>query len=92
MGAFLNKVVEFADRHARTINVISIAWFIISCASWIPFMGIPEIPYITDRNFWISSAVWNFAWWGFAFPIITEHRKKMKAAAKQDALADESRD
>jgi len=89
MDAALTKLIELADRHERAIDVLSVAWFIISCATWMPFLPIPEIPYVTDRNFWVSSAIWNTLWWGFAHPVIDNHRKKMEAD-KPESLSQET--
>lgn len=86
MDGILTKLIEFADRHERAIDIFSVVWFVISCASWMPFFPIPEIPYVTDRNFWVSSGVWNVFWWGFAHPIISNHREKLDAATKADQL------
>ena len=85
MDAVLTKLIEFADRHERIIDVLSTAWFVISCASWMPFLPIPEIPYVTDKNFWVASGIWNVAWWGFAHPIINSHREKMAKLEQGEA-------
>ena len=77
MDRFLTWVIEFADRNQRTIDILSGAWLVFSLASWIPFIPIPEIPYVTDDNFWIASTVWNVVWWSFAHPQISAHRSKM---------------
>lgn len=89
MNTLLTKLIEFADRHARIINVLSIVWLVISIASWMPFLPIPEIPYVTDRNFWVSSAIWNTLWWGFAYPVIAKHRQKLNTLSQTAKSEDE---
>jgi hypothetical protein len=90
MDAILTKIIQFADRNERAIDVASVAWLGISAATWMPFLPIPEIPYVTDQNFWISSAVWNVAWWGFAHPMLENHRKKLEAEQEQAQAGDDS--
>ena len=90
MDDILTKVIDFADRHERAIDILSVAWFVISCASWLPILPIPEIPYVTDRNFWVTSGIWNAVWWGFAHPMINNHRKKLKAQREQNQIEDAS--
>ena len=77
-------------RGELAIDIFSVTWFVISCASWLPILPIPEIPYVTDRNFWVTSGIWNAVWWGFAHPMINNHRKKLKAQREQNQIEDAS--
>jgi len=78
----LTKVVEFGEAYEREITIASGAWFCISCASWVPFMMIPQIPYITDTDSWMLSGAWNTLWWGFAHPMVEKRREEMRAEAE----------
>ena len=88
MDALLTRIVEFADRHERAIDVASVIWLGISAATWMPFLPIPDIPYITDEYFWVSSAVWNAGWWGFALPMLEGHRKKLESQGTSEQESD----
>ena len=89
MDSTLTRIIEFGDRHQRIITIVSGIWLVISTATWMPFWPLPDIPYVTDRNFWVSSAIWNTVWWGMANPALYAHRKKMdKKREAQAALSD----
>lgn len=77
MERLLTSIIRFGDRHERTITIIAGAWFVISCASWIPFLPIPKIPYLTDNNSWMLSGAWNAIWWGGVHPLLENHRKRL---------------
>ena len=78
IDAILTRIVLFAMRHERAVTIASTAWFVISCASWIPQIPIPEIPYLTDRNSWMVSGPWNAVWWGFVHPALDTKRKQLQ--------------
>lgn len=84
----LTKIVRFADRHEKKIAIISGVWLAISIAAWIPQIPIPDVPYITGRDSWLSSAAWNVVWWSFAYPALAKRRAEMQAAG----LGSEPRD
>lgn len=77
MEPVLTSAIRFGERHERTIAVLGGIWFVISCASWIPFIPIPRVPYLTDEYSWVFSAAWNGLWWGFAHPLLEKHRAAM---------------
>ena len=77
MNAIWDAAIGFGERHRRAISIVSAIWFAFSCATWIPFLPIPEIPYVTDRNFWMLSGAWNAIWWGFAQPAMERRRKQI---------------
>jgi len=79
MNAILDPAIRFAERHERPITIAGGIWFAISCASWIPFLPIPDIPYVTDRNSWMLSGAWNALWWGFAHPMLEKRRAELTA-------------
>ncbi len=79
MNALLTKAIHFGDRYELEIAILGGAWFVISCASWIPFVPIPKIPYLTDENSWVFSGAWNTIWWGFVHPALEKHRKELEA-------------
>ena len=72
--AAFTRAARFADEHEREITIVSGIWFAISCASYIPFIPIPDVPYITDKNAWMFSGGWNAVWWGFIHPAIDKRR------------------
>jgi len=80
IDATLTRIVRFAAKHDRALAIASGAWFVLSCAVWIPQLPIPEIPYVTDRNSWMLSGPWNALWWGFAYPALEKKRKEIEAA------------
>ena len=82
MNAILDPAIRFGERYEREIILISGAWFVISCASWIPFLPIPKIPYVTDTNSWMLSGAWNGIWWGFAHPALEKRRDELKDSGK----------
>ena len=75
--AILTWVIEKGERHERVIIVASGIWFVISCASWIPQLPVPEIPYLTDRNSWVFSGAWNAIWWGMMHPLLEKRREAL---------------
>lgn len=79
MNAILDAAIGFGERHEREIVIASSIWFVISCASWIPFVPIPKIPYLTDTNSWMLSGGWNAVWWGFVHPTLERRRVTLKA-------------
>lgn len=83
LDPILTAAIRFGERHERTITILGGAWFVISCASWIPQLGVPEVPYLTDRNSWMFSGAWNGIWWGAVHPALEKHREKLEAADKQ---------
>ena len=79
----MTKAIEFGERYEKPITWAGGAWFAISCASWIPWMPIPDIPYVTDSNSWVLSGAWNAIWWGFVHPALDKHRAKMQAGSAE---------
>ena len=79
LNTSLDKAIAFVDRYEREIAIIAGAWFVISCASWIPWIPIPEVPYVTDRNSWMLSGGWNAVWWGFVHPMLEKRREELHA-------------
>ncbi len=77
MNAILDAAIGFGQRYERAIAIIGGAWFVISCASWIPLLPVPEIPYLTDRNSWMFSGAWNGVWWGLVHPLLDKRRKQL---------------
>ena len=77
MNRILTAAIRFGERYERPIAIIGGAWFVISCASYMPFVLVPEIPYVTDRNSWVLSGAWNAGWWGFVHPMLERHRAEM---------------
>ncbi|MEP3422309.1 MAG: hypothetical protein ABJN35_11285 [Erythrobacter sp.] len=80
VDAALSSAIHFADRHERRIALVGAIWFVISIAAWMPQIPIPKVPYITDRDSWIASAVWNTAWWAILHPMLDRRRTEMRAA------------
>ena len=76
----LTEAVEFGERHERRIAIAGAVWLAISCASWIPQIPIPDLPYITNKNSWMLSGGWNSVWWGFVHPALEKRRQEMRAA------------
>ena len=79
--AVLKKAIELGAAYERPIAIASGLWFAISCASYIPFMMIPKIPYLTDSNSWMTSGAWNAVWWGFVHPMLEKRREEMRLEA-----------
>ena len=73
----MSNAIAFGDRHEKPIAWAGAIWLGISTASWIPWMPIPDIPYVTDTNSWVLSGAWNTIWWGFVHPALEKHRGKM---------------
>ena len=80
----LAKVIRFGERYERPIAIAGGAWFVISCASWIPWIPIPSIPYLTDSNSWVFSGAWNAVWWGLVHPVLEKRRETMGREVKED--------
>ena len=87
LNPILTKAVEFGDRHERPITIAAGVWFAISCASWIPWMPIPDIPYLTDSKSWMLSGAWNAGWWGFVHPMLEKRREEMRAAEQPQRIS-----
>ena len=85
MNTILDAAIRFGERHERPIAIAGGAWFVISCASWVPFIPIPEIPYLTDRNSWVFSGAWNGIWWGAIHPVLESRRKQLEREDRQDS-------
>lgn len=77
LNPMLDRAIRFGERHERAIALLSGIWFVISCASWIPQVPVPEVPYVTDRDSWMLSGAWNAVWWGFAHPALDKRRKQL---------------
>ena len=76
--AALTKAIKLGESYEREIAIASGAWFCISCASWVPFLPIPSIPYLTDSNSWVFSGAWNAIWWGLVHPALEKRREEMR--------------
>lgn len=83
MNALLTAAIRFGDRYERPIAVLGGIWFVISCASVIHFVPIPEVPYLTDDRSWVLSGAWNGIWWGFVHPLLERHREKLQALERE---------
>jgi len=79
LDTLLTKALELGDRCKKPISWAGAVWLFISAASWVPWMPIPEIPYVTDSNSWVLSGAWNAIWWGLAYPALDKHRAKLEA-------------
>ena len=75
----LSKAIALADRLHRPIAIAGAIWLFISCASYIDFMMIPKVPYLTDDKSWMFAAAWNTVWWGMAYPLLDKRREEIKA-------------
>ena len=84
MNALLDKAIDFGERHERPIAIAAGIWFAISCASWIPQLPVPEIPYLTDRNSWMLSGAWNAVWWGGVHPLLEKRREELGKATQSE--------
>ena len=83
--AVLIKTVEIGERYSAAISVISGIWFWLTIAVYAGWLPLPDIPYPTDQNAWVPSAIWNAVWWGVACPSIDKRRAEMRAASSNEA-------
>ncbi|MEM9311851.1 MAG: hypothetical protein AAGA34_10425 [Pseudomonadota bacterium] len=85
MKAILTHAIALGEKYERPIALAGGVWLFISCASWIPFIPIPKIPYLTDSQSWVFAGAWNAVWWGLVYPLIDQRRKEMAAEADTTA-------
>ncbi len=83
----LTNILRLGDAYQRPIAILGSVWLFISCASYIDFLMIPAIPYLTDDRSWMFAAAWNTVWWSAAYPVLDNHRKKLRAQNEPDDQA-----
>jgi len=50
LDQLLSAALQFGQRHERVVAMFGAVWFVISCASRVPFQPIPEVPYLTGSK------------------------------------------
>ena len=74
IDTLIDRADALAARWNTALSVLSIAWFIASCADYAGFIAMPiELPLPGWLGI-LPAAVWNALWWGFAYPRIASRR------------------
>jgi hypothetical protein len=64
----LDRLLALSVQWKRPISMISVAWFVLTCAAHARFIALPKLELLTDRNATIAAGAWNAVWWGFLKP------------------------
>lgn len=72
----IDDLDAFTTRWHLVLSIISIAWFVATCAEYAGFIEIPDILPLTGWAAILPASAWNGLWWGFAYPRILARRKQ----------------
>lgn len=72
----ITAVDDLMHRHARLLDAIGVAGFILGCASYAGFVKLPTL-VVVPAAFGTAIAVLRYAVWdGFVTPKLVEHRRR----------------
>jgi hypothetical protein len=81
LGKAIDRIEERLARHARGISIAAAIWFWFAVAVQARWIGLPDLPWLSEAGVLWAGVVFNAIWWGFLRPAI-ERRRKARAAAE----------
>lgn len=76
IDVLIDRMDAVSARWNVVLAVVTVAWFIASCADYAGFIDLPVILPLSGWVGLLPAALWNAVWWSFAYPRIEARRAK----------------